>query len=73
MTVSRDGTAFLWNTETGKKDLQLHYSADHEDESIFRFRNCRHVNYKHYHIISTFIFLKVCFFIVFSIFLMPSI
>lgn len=41
VTVSRDGTAFLWNTETGKKDLQLHYSADHEDESIFRFRNCR--------------------------------
>ena len=43
MTISRDGTAYLWNTDTGKRDIQLHFSAEHEDESLFRFRNCKYV------------------------------
>ncbi|XP_065061940.1 prolactin regulatory element-binding protein-like [Rhopilema esculentum] len=41
VTVSRDGTAYLWNTDSGKRDIQLHFSAGHEDENIFRFRNCK--------------------------------
>lgn len=41
VSVCRDGSAFLWNTESGVKDIQLHFSAEHEDESLFRFRNCR--------------------------------
>eukprot|EP00794_Sanderia_malayensis_P004878 gene4878-5518_t len=41
ISVSRDGTACLWNTENGQKEIELQFSAENEDDSLLRFRNCR--------------------------------